>query len=95
MYEHNRTLHRLTPSITSYIHTKTTIDFFSTTDYADGTDYIKADLLLLFLNTNSSNRTNLFLCPYGLLESAIHDLQFHAVLGRTDLSSGKSLLLAD
>ena len=55
-----RTLHRLTPSITSYIHTKTTIDFFSTTDYADGTDYIKADLHFLFLNTNHSNVTNLF-----------------------------------
>lgn len=33
---------------------------FATTDYADGTDYIKADLHLLFLNTNHSNRTNLF-----------------------------------
>ena len=27
---------------------------FATTDYADGTDYIKADLLLLFLNTHSA-----------------------------------------
>ena len=33
---------------------------FSTTDYADGTDYIKADLHFLFLNTNHSNGTNLF-----------------------------------
>ena len=38
-------------SITSYIHTKTTIDFFSTTDGTDGTDFIKADLHFLFLNT--------------------------------------------
>ena len=55
-----RTLHRLTPSITSYIHTKTTTDFFSTTDWTDGTDFIKADLHFLFLNTNHSNVTNLF-----------------------------------
>ena len=33
---------------------------FATTDYADGTDYIKADLHFLFLNTNHSNGTNLF-----------------------------------
>ncbi len=32
---------------------------FATTDYVDGTDYIKADLYFLFLNTNHSNRTNL------------------------------------
>ena len=65
MCEHNRTLHRLTPSITSYIHTKTTTGFFSTTDYADGTDFIKADLHLLFLNTNHSNGTNLFFALTG------------------------------
>ena len=33
---------------------------FATTDYADGTDYIKVDLHFLFLNTNHSNGTNLF-----------------------------------
>ena len=48
--------HKLIHDIVSSIYTKTTTDFFSTTD---GTDYIKADLYFLFLNTNHSNRTNL------------------------------------
>ena len=51
--------HKLIHDIVSSMCSKTTTDFFSTTDWTDGTDFIKADLYFLFLNTNHSNRTNL------------------------------------
>ena len=57
--EHNRTQHRHTPCITSYIYTKTTTDFFSTT-LCGWNGLYKSGFTLLVFEANQSNRTNLF-----------------------------------